>query len=153
MTPISLETAALITGRSKRTWQRRIADGLAEKLESDPLGRTMIPLRDIAPSIPFRMSTEDLEQLALADAGAPEAQDDMGQLFLAAGHLDVAIYWLEQAAQQNYPNAMQCLGRCYLAGEGVPKDENLAVMWIAKAAAHGHVIAQGQMQTLRGVAP
>jgi len=73
----------------------------------------------------------------------------MGQLCLAARRFEGARYWLELAARQDYPNAMQTLGRCYLAGDCVPKDENLGLMWIAKAAATGHAIAQAQMQALR----
>jgi TPR repeat protein len=45
---------------------------------------------------------------------------------------------------------MQWLGHCYINGKGVQKDENLGVMWLAKAAALGHVIAQGQMNGLIG---
>lgn len=43
---------------------------------------------------------------------------------------------------------MQWLGHCYVNGKGVAKDANLGMMWIAKAAALGHVIAQGLMKTL-----
>lgn len=146
MSPISIDTAAVVTERSKRTWYRRIEEGVVTRLDAG--SRTMIPISEVARHIGIRMSREDLETLAAADAGSAEAQDDMGQLFLAAGKRAVAIYWLEMAAEQNHPDAMQCLGRCYLAGEGVIKDENLAIMWIAKAAAHGHVIAQAQIQSL-----
>jgi hypothetical protein len=147
MTTISIDAASVITGLSKRTWYRRVEEGVVAR--SGAGSRIMIPISEVVPLIGVEMSPEDLDMLAAADAGNAEAQDDMGQLFLASGKLEAAIYWLEQAARQGYPNAMQCLGRCYLAGEGVPKDENLAIMWIAKAAAHGHVIAQGQMQALR----
>ena len=148
MIPISLDTAIAITELSKRTWWRRISDGVVTKLDSVDT-RTMIALSDITPLIGIEMTAEDLEYLAAADAGSAEAQDDMGQLFLAAGRPTAAMYWLKQAAQQDYPNAMQCLGRCYLFGEGVQRDENLALMWLAKAAAHGHVIALAQMHSLR----
>jgi hypothetical protein len=148
MTPISLDAAAVITDRSKRTWRRRIDDGLAAKLDSDSNGRTMVPLSEVTPLIQIRLQPEDLDILAAADAGNAEAQADIGQLFLAAHKHAAAIYWLEQAAKQDHPDAMQNLGRCHLSGDGVPKDENLAIMWIAKAAARGHVIAQAQIQAL-----
>ena len=106
----------------------------------------MLSLSEVAPLITIRLTEEDLKFLAAADAGSPEAQDDMGQFFLEARKYEAALYWLEQAARQDHPDAMQTLGRCYASGEGVPKDENLAIMWLAKAAAHGHVIAQAQMQ-------
>lgn len=153
MVSISLDTAAIVTERNKRTWRRRIDDGLATRLD-DAGGRTMVSIVDVAPLIPLEMTPEDLRYLTEADAGSAEAQDDMGQLFLAAGRHAIAIYWLDLAARQDYPNAMQCLGQCYAAGTGVPKDENLAIMWIAKAAAHGHLIAQAQMKGLQpGGAP
>lgn len=148
MIPISLDAAVVITERSRRTWYRRIEDGSVTRLSDG--SRTLLSLAEVVPLIGMRLSPEDLKLLAAADAGDAEAQDDMGELFLAAGKYAAAIYWLELAAQQGHPNAMQCLGRCYLAGEGAPKNENLAIMWIAKAAAHGHTIAQAQMAALRG---
>jgi len=48
----------------------------------------------------------------------------------------------------NKTTPMQWLGHCYINGRGVPKDEHLGIMWIAKAAAQGHVIAQGLMKGL-----
>ena len=46
-------------------------------------------------------------------------------------------------------DAMHNLAKLYLQGIGVVKDENTALMWLAKAAAHGHVIAGQQMLALR----
>jgi len=145
---ISVEAVIVITERSRRTWWRRIADAPALRAGDDVRGRAMLAFAEVQAFISVPMSNEDIDYLLRADAGDATAQDDVGQLFLNAGKHDAAIYWLQLAAQQNHPNAMQCLGRCYLHGDGVPKDENLAVMWIAKAAAHGHLIAQAQMQGL-----
>ncbi|CDS47888.1 hypothetical protein [Polaromonas sp. CG9_12] len=94
------------------------------------------------------MTPEDLAFVLRADEGDAEAQTDIGQLFSIAGKYEAALYWLQQAAQQEHPDAMQWLGRCYLSGEGVPKDDNLGIMWIAKAASHGHVIAKFQMNSM-----
>lgn len=150
---ISLEAAIAVTQLSKRTLWRRIADGEITKI-SDAGARTLLALADIEPMIVTPLSKEDVDILVKADGGDGEAQDDIGQMFLAAGKPAAAIYWLEHATEQNYPNAMECLARCYFTGEGVPKNENLAIMWLAKAAAHGHVIAQAQMRALRnGEAP
>ena len=44
---------------------------------------------------------------------------------------------------------MHNLAKLYLQGCGVEKDENTALMWLAKAAAYGHVIAEQQMLALR----
>jgi len=41
------------------------------------------------------------------------------------------------------------LGRCYLEGNGLPKDDSLALMWIAKSASLGHSIALAQIQSIR----
>ena len=148
-TAISLDAAVVITDLSKRTIWRRMSDGSIGKV-SDSGQRAMIAFEDIETLLVLSMSAEDRRILLKADAGDAEAQDDMGQLFLAAGRFDAARYWLELAARQDYPNAMQTLGRCYLAGDCVPRDENLGVMWIAKAAAMGHTIAQAQMRAFRG---
>ncbi len=45
-------------------------------------------------------------------------------------------------------DAIHNLAQLYIKGIGVPKDENTALMWLAKAAAHGHVIAKQQMAAL-----
>ena len=95
------------------------------------------------------MDPVDLAFVLRADAGDADAQSDIGQLFSNAGKHKCALYWFQQAAQKGNSDAMQWLGRCYISGEGVPKDDNLGIMWIAKAAAHGHVIAQAQMSNFR----
>ena len=43
---------------------------------------------------------------------------------------------------------MHSLAKLYIKGIGVPKDDNIGLMWLAKAAAHGHVIAEQQMNAL-----
>jgi hypothetical protein len=148
MSQISLESAIVVTERSKRTWWRRISDGHASKV-SDSRARPMLRLEDVAPQIVAPMTEEDLTVLVAADSGDAAAQADIGQLFLAAGKLEIAQHWLKMAAEHDNPDAMQVLARCYAAGEGVPKDENLAFMWRSKAAAHGHAIAQAQMDGIR----
>ena len=108
----------------------------------------MLSWDDVLPHICIPMTPEDLAFVLRADAGDAEAQNDIGQLFSIAGKYEAALYWLQQAAQQGNPDAMQWLGRCHLSGEGVPKDDNLGIMWIAKAASHGHVIAKFQMNAM-----
>lgn len=147
-TIISLDTVCAITEMSKSTWRRRIAKGDFTRLEDDARGRAMLLWSEVEPHICVPIEPEDKEFILLADAGDAEAQDDIGQLFLMSEKYQAAIYWFEQAAQQNNADAMQWLGHCYVNGKGVPKDENLGIMWTAKAAALGHVIAQGQMKGL-----
>jgi hypothetical protein len=147
-TIISIDTASAITEFSRRTWWRRISTGEVTRMANDDRGRAMLLWSEVEPHICVPIEPEDKEFILLADAGDAEAQDDIGQLFLMSEKHQAAIYWFEQAAQQNNADAMQWLGHCYANGKGVPKDENLGIMWLSKAAAHGHVIAQGQMKGL-----
>ena len=147
-TIISLDTVCAISELSKSTWRRRIAKGDFTRLADDDRGRAMLLWSEVESHICVPIEPEDKEFILLADAGDAESQDDIGQLFLMSQKYRAAIYWFEQAAQQNNADAMQWLGHCHINGKGVLKDENLGMMWIAKAAALSHVIAQGQMKGL-----
>lgn len=149
MASISLNTAAAITERSKRTWIRRVDDGLARRVDGDSGNRAMVDLQDVAPLITIGMNRDDLSRVVAADAGDPEAQNDVAMLFLAGGRHKAAIYWLDLAAEQGYGDAMHHLGVCHLNGLGVPRNENLAIMWIAKSADRGHTIAREQLSALK----
>lgn len=149
MASISLNTAAAISDRSKRTWIRRVDDGLARRGLGDSSTRAMVDMEDVAPFIAIAMNSDDLARVVAADAGDPEAQNDLAMLFLAAGRYKAAVYWLELAAAQGYADAMHHMGRCHLEGLGVPRDENMALMWIAKAASCGHAIAREQLFALK----
>jgi uncharacterized protein len=146
---ISVDSAAVITKWSRRTWWRRIADGDATRLADDSKGRAMLSFAEVQAQIYVPMNPEDVACLVRADAGDAEAQNDIGQLFLNAGQPEAGVYWLQLATKQDHADAMQCLGRCYVSGDGVPKDANIGIMWIAKAAAYGHAIAQAQMNKLQ----
>jgi uncharacterized protein len=146
---ISVDSAVVITKWSRRTWWRRIADGEATRLADDSKGRAMLSFAEVQAQIYVPMNPEDLTCLIRADAGDADAQSDIGQLFLNAGKPEAGVYWLQLATKQDHADAMQCLGRCYVSGDGVPKDTNMGIMWIAKAAAHGHAIAQAQMTSLQ----
>ncbi|CDS48030.1 hypothetical protein [Polaromonas sp. CG9_12] len=148
MEAISVDASIVITERSRRTWWRRISEGAVRRVDDDGRGRAMLSWDDVSSHICIPMTPEDLAFVLRADEGDAEAQTDIGQLFSIAGKYEAALYWLQQAAQQEHPDAMQWLGRCYLSGEGVPKDDNLGIMWIAKAASHGHVIAKFQMNSM-----
>ena len=147
---ISLDTACALSALSKSTWWRRIAKGDFTRVADDARGRAMLLWSEVAPHVCIAITPEDQALVLQADAGRAEAQDDLGQLFAAACKHQAAFYWFQLAAGQGQADAMQWLGHCYVNGKGVAKDENMGVMWIAKAAALGHVIAQGQMQGLIG---
>ena len=80
---ISLSTAAALTGRSTRTWQRRIEDGLVPRL-SDASGRTLVPFDAVRPALTGSWDEEDIEILLRADRGDAAAQADMGAKFALA---------------------------------------------------------------------
>ena len=175
---ISLHTAAILTGRSVRTWQRRIEEGLVPRLGDGV--RALVPFEAVQQSmegVPGEAanawSAQDVQTLVRADQGEALAQAQMGSQFAllalrgaatatppAPGHDAgrIAHYFLERAAEQAQADAMHWLGLLYAAGLGPTGDASdadadtsnnaMALMWIAKAAAHGHAIARQQLAAL-----
>ena len=175
---ISLHTAAILTGRSVRTWQRRIEEGLVPRLGDGV--RAWVPFEAVQQSmegVPGEAanawSAQDVQTLVRADQGEALAQAQMGSQFAllalrgaatatppAPGHDAgrIAHYFLERAAEQAQADAMHWLGLLYAAGLGPAGDASdadadtsnnaMALMWIAKAAAHGHAIARQQLAAL-----
>ena len=165
--PISLSTAAVLTGRSTRTWQRRIEEGLVPRL-GDGRG-ALVPFAAVQPALSLHLTDEDVRMLLRADQGDAAAQADVGALFAlaaldeaqaqagsrpaplargAGGHVVPALHLLTQAAQQGQADAMHWLGLLHAAGLCEGDGDAMALMWIAKAAAHGHVSAQRQLAGL-----
>ena len=175
---ISLHTAAILTGRSVRTWQRRIEEGLVPRLGDGV--RALVPFAAVQQSMEGMpgeaanaWSAQDVQTLVRADQGEALAQAQMGSQFALlalrgaapatppapgqdAGR--IAHYFLERAAEQAQADAMHWLGLLYAAGLGPTGDASdadadtsnnaMALMWIAKAAAHGHAIARQQLAAL-----
>jgi TPR repeat protein len=147
---ISLAAAITLTEWSERTLRRKLAEGsVSRALENGNNGKTLIHFDSIKPHICILLHPEDLPILVKADEGDVEAQTEMALLFLSNDKPKGAIDWLQLAARQDYAEAMHWLGRCHIEGNGVPRNENLGMMWLSKAAAHGHAISQGQMQAMR----
>lgn len=147
---ISLAAAITLTEWSERTFWRRFADGSVKReLEASGNGKSMLHLESIRPHMTIPLAPEDLLLVQQADRGDPAAQNDLALIFLDSGKPRGAIYWLELAARQDYADAMHWLARCYLDGNGVAADDHLGLMWLSKAAAHGHRISQGQLQVMR----
>ena len=151
MDTLSLDASVAITGISRRTLWRRVTDGTIGRCDTDGRSRAMLELGDVLGLVDVALNAEDKAMLLRADAGDAEAQADMGALFYVAGAHKAALYWLNEAAAQDNAEAMQWLGTAYASGGGsiIPKDANLAIMWLAKAAALGHPIARQQMERLR----
>lgn len=149
---ISLAAAITLTNWSKRTLWRRIADGTLTRADDDVIAdenKTKIHLDAIKSHICVPLELEDFDLIKNADRGDAKAQTDLALIFLSNQKPENAIYWLELAAKRDEANAMYLLGRCYIDGTGISKNEDIGIMWIAKAASHGHLISQGQMQALR----
>lgn len=145
---ISLDTAIIVTGVSKRTLWRRLAEGQITRQDNDIRGRAMLSLEDLAPMLCVPVEPEDYKLLTEADAGDADAQNDLAQLFLDADRPDIALHWLQLAVDQEHPDAMHNLATLYIKGHGLPQDETLGLMWLAKAASCGHVIAKQQVAAL-----
>ena len=52
---------------------------------------------------------------------------------------DEAFYWYKKAAEQGLDIAQYNLAMCYAYGDGVAKDDRLAVEWLQKSAKQGNV--------------
>ncbi len=152
MQHLSLQAAATLTEWSERTLRRRIADGsLRCAADNEAHYKTMICFDSIKQDICIALEAGDIELIKAADSGGAKAQNDLALLFLQQNKPKSAVYWLELAAKQQVSDAMHLLGGCYLEGSGVLKDDNLAMMWIAKAASLGHLIAIAQIQSIRRI--
>ncbi|MCG5513135.1 tetratricopeptide repeat protein [Ectothiorhodospira shaposhnikovii] len=147
---ISLDTAERLTGLSRRSLRRRLATEMPRQERSDAVDRGCIPLAAVRADIPAALQPEDDEVIIRADQGEAEAQNDVALILMDADRYDLAIHWLRLAARQEYPDAMHWLGRCYVSGQGVDKDEQEGMAWIRRAAEHGHVISQAQVRAMDG---
>jgi uncharacterized protein len=78
----------------------------------------------------------------LARAGNAKAMNYMGRLMEQLEKPAEAQSWYLKAAQKGFAEAQSALGRLYDAGEGVERDEDMALDWYGKAAAQGDDEAQ-----------
>lgn len=84
---------------------------------------------------------------AQAFAGVPEAQHDMGAIYIAGRDpvkkdLKRAVFWFQEAADNGIANAKYNLGVLYHQGMGMEPDLNKALDLYSEAAAIGHPEAQ-----------
>ncbi|WP_367066239.1 hypothetical protein [Oryzisolibacter sp. LB2S] len=154
---ISLHTAAVLTGRSLRTWQRRIEEGAVPRL-GDERGRALVAVDAVLPALALPLGEAEVALLVRADHGEAAAQAELGALFAlaalrgpedATAHLGPALHFLTRAADQGEADAMHWLGLLHAAGlcDAAERDAQ-ALMWVARAAAHGHAIAARQVAAL-----
>ncbi|WP_156913844.1 hypothetical protein [Comamonas badia] len=155
---LHVNTVAAVTGRSVRTWQRRMEQGLVAR-QAD--GRALVPWAALQAELAVPLAAQDAPLLERADRGEAAAQADMGALLALAaldaaqgsegndGGVAAARYFLELAAQQGEADAMHWLALLHAAGRaGGAEGDALALMWLARAAAHGHVLAREQVAGL-----
>lgn len=87
-------------------------------------------------------STQFLTELKKAESGNPNAQNHVGEI-LHFGKKGVpqnylaAKYWYMKATDNGHKVAPNHLGRLYLNGEGVTKDEKEACKWYKVSADRG----------------
>ena len=147
MEVISLAAAAIVTEWSERTFWRRFKDGVITREIRH--GKAVVELRAIAAHACFPLDDDAVALLARADTGDACAQTELALLFLEHRKPKGALAWLTLAVKQDDANAMYLLGRAYITGEGADTDENLGLMWLAKAAFHRHPLASAVMHAMR----
>ncbi|QHS09915.1 tetratricopeptide repeat protein [Sinimarinibacterium sp. NLF-5-8] len=149
-----MSTAISVTGLSKRTLWRRIAEGvLRTECFSDgsapqPSHQTRVALDDALTISLLSWGVDDRALMVQADAGLAQAQCDFALLLLGQAADVEAVVWLRRAAEQAHLDGMYWLGRCLIAGRGGAVDRHQGVDWVARAANHGHVIALAMVQVL-----
>ncbi len=150
----SIQTASILLSRSKRTLQRWCEDGTLHVVpcDSGKGQRQRIDLTQILEMFGPCAEPDFAALVVAADDGGAEAQNDLGMVLLQEGKAEAAVAFFQESAQQDYPEAMHWLYQCHMKGLDVERDENLAMMWLHKAAAHGHAIAKAQAEAIRAMA-
>lgn len=158
MQSISLDAAEAMTGISRRTLWRRVADGELTSTGKDARNRAVLALEGLQGWMQgytgLVFSAQDLNRLCQADTGDAQAQVDLGAWLYTSPRAvprvensQPALYWLHLAAEQNHGDAMHWLATV-AANTGTQQGHYESLMWLAKAAMQGHPIATAQLQAL-----
>ena len=158
MQSISLDAAEAMTGISRRTLWRRVADGELTSTGKDARNRAVLALEGLQGWMQGHtglvFGAQDLHRLCQADAGDAQAQVDLGAWLYTSPRAvprvensQPALYWLHLAAEQNHGDAMHWLATV-AANTGTQQGHYESLMWLAKAAMQGHPIATAQLQAL-----
>jgi len=142
---ISVKSYANLCDLSERTIRRYMATASIEFVTESP-NRTLIAFNELNKSCTIPLTTEECNLILQADMGNSEAQADLAVLFLTHKKNSQAVYWLNLATKQQHADAMQLLANCFITGLGVKKDNNLALMWLSKAASLGSLLAKKQIE-------
>lgn len=118
----------------------------------------MLPLEDIIPYIFIELNKDEFDILIDADNGNAKSQSEIGALIAIKSMgikfpikyklFDSAMYWLELAAEKGQADAMHWIGILYANSKNRGNSKDLSLMWIFRAAAHGHLIAQHQTSAI-----
>lgn len=77
---IGLCSAAVLTGRSERTWRRRVNEGLTGGV-GEVGGPLLVPVEAVRPLLAVALQDDEVEMLVRADQGDALAQAEIGALF------------------------------------------------------------------------
>jgi hypothetical protein len=146
--------AAALLEKNERTLRRWCTDGVLAVACTDAQGKTMFEIDTIlALCEELKVADDEMyELISAADHGSAEAQNDLATLLLKAGKQASALSLFNMAADQDYPDAMHFLYQCHQQGMGTAANDALAMMWLSKAASHGHKIAHLQLRGIQELA-
>ncbi len=141
---VSVATAALLAGVHPRTVRRWSAAGTIGPIDHAEL-RARVPLDDrLLRLLTIALDADDVHRLRAADAGDPDAANDVALLLLAAGRQAQALPWLEAAAAGGCTDAMHWLGRRAIdAG-----DQRGGIAWLSRSASAGHRVSAELLDSL-----
>lgn len=145
----SIRIAATILNKSERTLQRWCDDGVLVVVYQDQHQKIFVAIRQVIELFGTCADTNFSELILQADSGDAEALNELGVVMLQEKREGSAVKFFQEAARQDYADAMHFLYQCYERGLGVEKDDNQAMFWLSKAASLGHVIAKIQTNALR----
>jgi len=147
---IGLSLAARLAGKTVKTMQRWCDEERLSR-QVDRRGKLMVPLREVLRIAQLDLEKSEWSLVIRAGEGDPEAQCELGIIFLEHRKPEIAFFWFNDAAQLRHPEAMHWLAQFYFSGKmGAPHDVPAGLEWLEKAAKHGHVIARAQLASLRG---
>ncbi|MBK1709801.1 tetratricopeptide repeat protein [Marichromatium gracile] len=147
---IYLNTAATITGLTRRTLWRYIKDGRLHPVEESGSGKARLDLGEALALCGAQLDSDEEALVLAADAGEPEAQCDLGVWLLERERPKAARDWFRLAARAGHADAMCWLGRDLLLGEGGAPDQAEGMRWLHQAAALELPLAVELVTTLLG---
>jgi TPR repeat protein len=149
---ISINTAAMLTGKSTKTIRNWMDSGVIKKrFDDNSNNNTEIDISSIDEHIPTELTPAFLESVKRSEAGISEETTNIAIAF-SSSHADkIAIPWFELAAKQGNNDAMFWLWKNYQTGCGVEPDFAVAIQWLGKAAKHGSITAQTTVESLKKI--